>query len=520
MILEIAVTFLLFAGSVAIGVVALPVVIGLRALYQAGRWGWLYFRIFAEVLGIPDADTARPPPAPPRHHPVAGREPAYRQYLFGPARSDLMLALARIRTELPADFRATSARIWSSWVAGPWRAQTFGTRLFGLMNIYGLVLGSLLATILLAVVTAVQILTAVVLLGLAMAVILGLRAADLALLWIKRIRITCPRCYRQIGYPAYRCPSCGAWHRDIRPGRYGVVRRRCSCDGQWLPTLLLLGSHRLTAYCPYPGCEVQLADRSGTASELMLPIFGGSNAGKTRLMSVIVMTMINNASREGASVDFADETTSRRFHQLQPIITAGEATHRTVPELPRAYSLYLTSRRGTRRLVHLFDTAGERFYDSERLEELQYLRAARTFLFVIDPLSIDRVWAGLEPSTQVQLNPLRAQHSPTFVFEQVLHNIEAMGVNPARARLAVAVSKADLLEWAGVAAAPPESASVEQWLDDTGLDNLVRSIRHSFGEIRFFRTMAMPRGDGLATGVPELLEWMLAGSRVTLRADS
>jgi hypothetical protein len=102
----------------------------------------------------------------------------------------------------------------------------------------------------------------------------------------------------------------------------------------------------------------------------------------------------------------------------------------------------------------------------------------------------------------------------------VLHNIEAMGVKPTRTRLAVAVSKAELLEWAGVAAAQLDSAAVEQWLDDAGLDNLVRAIRHSFGEVRFFRTMAMPRGDGMATGAPELLEWMLAGSRVTLRADS
>jgi Double-GTPase 2 len=510
---------LMLGATVALGIVLLPAVIGLRALHQAGRCGWLYFRIFAEVLGIPDARTATPPPAPPRHHPVDGREPAYRQYLFGPARGDLSLVLSRIRTELPDDFRASSAKIWSNWMAGPWRAETLGARLFGLMNLYGLVLGTLLGGILLAVVTAVQIMTAALLLGLALTVILGLRAVDLTLLWVRGIRITCPRCYRRIGYPAYRCPGCGALHRDIRPGPYGVLRRRCSCDGQWLPTLLLLGSHRLTAYCPHPGCEVQLADRSGTATELMLPIFGGSNAGKTRLMAVMVMTMINNAARDGTGVDFADEATNRRFHQLLPTITAGEATHRTVAELPRAYSVYLRSHRGTRRLVHLFDTAGERFYDSERLEELQYLRAAGTFLFVIDPLSIEQVWACLQPATQLELDPLRGRHSPTFVFQQVLHNVEAMGVDPGRARLAVAVSKADLLQHAGVPAAPPDSASIEHWLDEVGLDNLVRSIRHSFGDVCFFQTMAMPRGDGIATGVPELIEWMLAGSRLPIRAN-
>jgi hypothetical protein len=516
MIVLLGLEVLLTAVAVGLLVVLLPVVVALGAVYHAGRCGRVYFRVFAEVLGVPDADTARPPPAPPRHHHPDGREPAYPQYLFGPARSDLNLALSRLRTELPAQFQTTSAQIWARWVVGPWRANTVVARLFGLICIYALVLGTLLGAILLAAVTLVQVVTAMLVLGLAFAVILGLRAVDYALLWVKGVRINCPRCYRPIGYPAYRCPSCAALHRDIRPGRYGVLRRRCSCNEQWLPTLLLLGSHRLTAYCPYLDCEGQLADRSGTSAELTLPILGGSNVGKTRLMSVLVMTMLAAAAREGTAVEFADNTTERRFRQLERVISAGEATRRTLPELPRAFSFYLGSARGARRLVHLFDTAGERFYDSERLEELQYLRAARTFLFVIDPLSIDQVWADLTPSTRERLGPVRALRSPGFVFQQVLQNIEAMGVDPKRARLAVAVSKADLLGSARIAL--PDGSSIERWLDDLGLDNLVRSIRHSFGEVGFFQTTAMPSADGSAAGVPELLDWLLAGARVPSRA--
>jgi double-GTPase-like protein len=507
MFVTIVLQLVLAVLTVVLVIVLLPAVVGLCALYHAGRWGWLYFRILAQVLGL--TASAVDPPRTGQH--LEGREPAYQHYLFGPGRSDLSLLLSRLRTELPADFHATSARIWAIWMIGPLRVEAAVARLIGLIFTYSLVLGTLIAGLVLVLVTVVQIVLGTVLLGVAFAVIFALRAVDGALLRVRRIRMTCPRCYRAIGYPAYRCPTCGALHRDVRPGPYGVLRRRCRCDQQWLPTLLLFGSHRLTAWCPYPDCGVQLADRSGTATEVMLAVFGASNAGKTRLLTVLMMSLINRTGE--TSVQFADELTGRRLRQLEPAIGAGEATRRTLVELPRAYSFYVGSRRGPRRLVHLFDTAGERFYDSERLEELQYLRTVNTYLFVIDPLSIEQIWAELQPSTREEYDPVRAERAPEFVFQQVLQNIEAMGVKPEQARLAVVISKADLLTRAGIPTPQPDGADIERWLDDLGLDNLVRSLRHSFGEVGFFVTTAMPSADGAATGVPELLDWMLAGRR-------
>jgi hypothetical protein len=383
----------------------------------------------------------------------------------------------------------------------------------GLIRIYGLILGTLIGTAVVVAVTAVQILVAVVFALAALVVILGLRVLDAALLRIKGIRMTCPGCYRRIGYPAYRCPNCGALHRDVRPGRYGVLSRRCSCDEQTLPTLLLLGSHRLTAFCPYPGCGVQLADASGTTTEVLLPIVGGQNVGKTRLLTVIVKTLQDNAANGGPALDFADQTSSRRIDLLQPAVLAGEATRPTPPEQPRAYSMYVSRpKTSSRKLIHLFDTAGEKFYESDVLAQLRYLGPSKTFLFVIDPLSIDEVWGGLDHRTQDRLRAVSARRSPEFVFQQVLDNVERMAVDPKRARLAVALSKADLLPAAGIRVPASDSAAIEQWLDGVGLDNLVRTIRHAFGEVRFFHTSAMLSDDGTAAGVPELVDWLLAGS--------
>ena len=500
-------------------------VIGLGAAYHAGRCAWIYLTVLAEVLAVPHS--AAPETLP------AGAEPAHRQYLFGPAQSDLRLALSRIRADLETEFRVSSATIWAKWWDGG-----RGRRVVCLVRIYGLILGTLIAAIVLVAATAAQIFVAAVFAAATLLVILVLRIMDGALLRLRGIRMTCPGCYRRIGYPAYRCPSCGALHRDVRPGRYGVFSRRCRCDQQILPTLLLLGSHRLTAFCPHPGCGVQLADASGTRTEVLLPIVGGQNVGKTRLLTVIIKVLQDNAAHDGSTLNFADPTSSRRIGLLQPAVLAGEATRPTPPEQPRAYSMYLTPPRSrpklipprsrpkliqprsrpkliqprTRpKLIHLYDTAGEKFYESDVLAQLSYLGPSKTFLFVIDPLSIDQVWAGLDRRTQDRLRAVSARRSPEFVFQQVLDNVERMAVDPKRARLAVAVSKADLLPVAGIRSPGPGSAAVEEWLDGVGLDNLVRTIRHAFGEVRFFHTSAMLSDDGTATGVAELVDWLLAG---------
>jgi Double-GTPase 2 len=494
---------------VAVLLLVLLSVIALGAVPRAVACGRIYFTAVGQVLGVPDPATAARPRVPP------DGEPAYEQYLFGPAGADLRLVLTRIRRGVRTDYGTALARTWERW----W-GRGFWAGAYGLLRVYGILVGTLVGATLVVVVTAVQVVAAAVLAGAGLVAILGLRGVDAALLRLRGIRMTCPHCYRRIGYPAYRCPRCGAWHRDVRPGRYGVLRRRCRCDAALLPTLLLLGSHRLTAFCPHADCGVPLADATGTASELLLPIVGGQNAGKTRLMTVIVraMTMMDGGR---AGLEFADRTTGHRISRLETGVLAGDATAPTPPgERPRAYSMYLTRPEPAagRRLVHLFDSAGERFYESELLEQLRYLGTSRTFVFVIDPLSIDGVWDRLEARAQDRLAPLRSRRSPEFVFQQVLDSVERMSLDPKDARLAVVVTKADLIRFAGIS--PPAPGAVEQWLDDTGLDNLVRTVRHTFGPVRFFLTSAQLSADGEAEGVPELVDWLLAAGRPPLLTRS
>ena len=95
----------------------------------------------------------------------------------------------------------------------------------------------------------------------------------------------------------------------------------------------------------------------------------------------------------------------------------------------------------------MFDAAGEFFYTSDRTQELGYLGQARTFVLVIDPLSVDAFWDRLLPEQQAELKAVRsAAPSPELAYQQAHQEIEAMGVRLRKTRLAVVFSRADLIE--------------------------------------------------------------------------
>ena len=111
-----------------------------------------------------------------------------------------------------------------------------------------------------------------------------LRGADSAILRIKNIRMVCPNCHERITYPAYEYPSPIA---PIGTGTYGrpglgIVRRYRRC-GTPMATLLLFGSSRMNAYCPYKKCGQSLEHRPGKWPEMVLPFFGAVGAGKTQI---------------------------------------------------------------------------------------------------------------------------------------------------------------------------------------------------------------------------------------------
>jgi hypothetical protein len=461
------------------------------------------------------------PPAPrhqPPREPEAGQQPAYRQYFFSQGWADLewsasaaagrcqTLTELLLRRIVKSCFRGGDS-VWVTWA-------------FGVVGVAGVgagAVGGALALLVALAVHAVLVCAAHVVSWCGIAL---LRLIDTALLQVRGIRITCGACHHRVPYPAYECPGqdCSLRHTDVRPGRYGVFRRVCAC-GARLPTLLLLGSHRLRAFCVV--CGQPLVRETGTAPEVMLPLFGATTAGKTRLMLTLVRAVSDLSAAAGARFEFADAETEERYREMLPALEPGRQTRQTVAgQLPRAYSIYVAPPAAGRRLVHVFDVAGERFVRRQRTEELRYLPRARLYLFVLDPLSIEPFWRHLPELQRARLASFRAVQPPEELFAQTCEQMQQMGARTRRSRLAVALSKHDLVgHLPPFAEAGGDGPALERCLvRELQLGNLVRTMRREFREVRFFATAAMlDPGGGVDASVVTLGRWLLDGEGLAMR---
>ncbi|WP_223830549.1 TRAFAC clade GTPase domain-containing protein [Nocardiopsis quinghaiensis] len=400
-------------------------------------------------------------------------DPAHRSYHGGPAWWDLRAVLG-----------------WCWTFAAPWSVF-----LLPHLLVHALVVGAYLA----AAWTAVG----------------ALRLADSGLLLVRRIRMVCPGCFLRLGYPAYLCARCGRRHGSIRPGGRGLWWRRCLC-GARLPTLLLLGSADLDARCPH--CDRSLEHRPGEAREFVLPLFGGTGAGKTRLVTGMHLMLAQAARRApDAYVEPVGEEAVRRLRDCERMLST-----RTPPTPPGREVRGLTVRVGAggrTLLMQLFDAAGERFNRSVTAEELAYLGKASTFVLAVDPLGIEAVWRSLTGRERSRLAGDRSHtRDPELAYgavrDEIRRQYRMLGHDRRsgwrRSRLAVVVTRGDLVRGTAVA---PGGAGPREWAERTlGLGNLLRDAEADFGETRVFLTSAVIDGSGLADpSLGALLRWLLAG---------
>jgi hypothetical protein len=465
------------------------------------------------VVGLFRVLALRPPTLPPpRWFPRRPRdgEPAELSYFYGPAFAEIEHA-ATVAYHVGRDSVKWGTR--QSGRAFESRYDSFaGQRMLvvplAIAGAVGMYAGTAVGAVLFAGVALIHAVVAGAVLGVMRVSGLVLRMTDSGMLRIKNIKMTCPYCFERVTYPAYKCPNgeCEHVHHAIRPSKYGIVRRRCLC-GTKLPTLLLLGSARLDAYCPYPGCGRELEHRPGEAREVVLPFFGAAGAGKTRLMYGIV-TLLKSIS--GLEAEFADSDTKLRLSEVRPLLAPGKAPAKTARTLPHGQTLRVRSGNRTR-LLQLYDSAGENFYQAETAEALGYLNKARTYVLVLDPLSVDYLWNQLPPQRRAELTAIRSEAPASLAYETTTQEMEAKGQRLKKARLAVVFSRADLLD------APPEQP-VEVWAEQTlGLGNLVRSVRTQFGEVGFFRTASvLTSHDELHPSLVGLTRWLLNDDGFTL----
>lgn len=477
----------------------------------------------------------------------AGADPATLEYFYGPALTDADHAMRVAYGNCHSLWQRGARAVVSSFG----RQEVILTGPLGVGGAVGMAAGTAVGTVAAAGCALVHLLAVGISAASVRAAGTVLRFVDSAVLRIKNIRMVCPKCYERVPYPAYECPgrACARRHHDVRPGRFGIVRRRCQC-GTRMKTLLLFGSAQMDAYCPH--CGTSLEHRPGKAPEIVLPFFGAAGAGKTRLLFSMVAQLrlwseeagrrldgsdhetaaersgqkqadikkradikraeVKRAGEERFVAELADTATVGKLENASKWLSPGNATDKTPPELPRAYVVRLTTNHDAW-LLHLFDAAGEFFYTPERTQELRYFSQARTFILVIDPLSVESFWDRLLPDQQAELKAVRsAAPAPDLAYQQAHQEIEAMGVQLSKAHLAVVFSRADLID-------TPDDDVATWATDELGLGNLVRSARLNFKEACFFHTAAVMADGAMHKSVPELIRWVLARNGVHLPGD-
>jgi hypothetical protein len=166
----------------------------------------------------------------------------------------------------------------------------------------------------------------------------------------------------------------------------------------------------------------------------------------------------------------------------------------------------------------VFDAQGEIFNQADKVQQLKYLEVARTFVFVLDPLSIDRLWAGIAEPSRQRLHEIRARQNPHRAFEETVMTVVDKGIDLGQVHLVVAVSKADLIKEVLRTVDVNDDGSIRNWLvGELRQGNLVRAMDHYFKEVSFFLTSAVSTDNSTAdSSVETFIERTLAAEGLKL----
>jgi Double-GTPase 2 len=139
-------------------------------------------------------------------------------------------------------------------------------------------------------------------------------------------------------------------------------------------------------------------------------------------------------------------------------------------------------------------------------------------VYVIDPYSITPVRQHL--ATRGGRHGRQVVTDPEAAYGEVVERLRDSGVAASGQRLAVIVSKADLLQAAGLEL-PADSDLIADWLMESGAHNLVLSARREFAEARFFTVASqVTKEDGRPDDPGTPLRWLLRSHGVRLPAEN
>lgn len=338
---------------------------------------------------------------------------------------------------------------------------------------------------------------------------------DRAALLLKSIHSRCPNCKRKSVVPVFACPTCGLEHKNLVPGPYGVLKRKCAC-GTMLSTTFLGGRSAYQATCPFCGTELFSSD----SQQYGIQLVGGVGTGKTTFLAAFwheYKDWLNQ--RRGIAYRGIPEDA---FANLEDWFHTGKSES-TLETNATMYSILHNAGQKTPVQMTIYDIAGEAFdFAGSDVQQQQY-RYCEGFLLVIDPTA-----------------------PPSYVSDTITNFINAMdeirgkhSAKSASVPVAVIITKSDLHKReiglphikASYRPSPDAEArlSFEQYQNELcrsflfnhGYGNAVNLIEAAFSNIRYFPVSAMghtaEEGQYEPWGVMDPVFWLMSSDECPLR---
>jgi double-GTPase-like protein len=436
----------------------------------------------------------------------AEADPAYRSYYAGPVLRDYRKVLAQTYREMwttlvgDIDQKKKRNNVPESWAARVW-GWAKDSFLYpaikypaAILVILGLFFGAMAASAFVAVASLVFALLLVLLVLVAVGTGGGWRILEVATLWVRGITIECNTCHERATRPIYRCPDCRSEHRRLLPGMAGVMHRTCRCQTV-LPTLLMNGKAKLAAQCA--ACKSQLPVHGLTAPTVHIPVIAGPTAGKSVFMQTAISRLMLNVD----GFEFADERAKQEFERNLKLGVLDDPRRavKTAVTRPRAYNVYVGAEGSrARRLLYLYDPAGEIPESADQLAESQFLKHTKGVVFIVDPFSLRQVRADTDRSLlgRVGASNTAPKESMERFTEALREHLRTKSSERIKIPVAVVLTKADgLLESSGpshpyaghlLASRAEHDAAVRDWLTEMGQRDLLSSMDNQFATVGYF----------------------------------
>jgi hypothetical protein len=276
--------------------------------------------------------------------------------------------------------------------------------------------------------------------------------------------------------------------------------------------MLLTGAGQLAGVCRF--CKTGLPPRFGLAPEIVIPIFGAVNAGKTRLMYMLAKNLIDWVIDEGGRVQYVDDA-SERLASIRDSIRYSSNTASTPPVTPRGLGLDIQVKLN-HRFIYFFDAAGEMFRREDTLDAMKFFNKARTYIHVADPLSSGPLRQQLTAAVE---DGASSSAELDEVFQRVADHMRRLRRQKRRANLAFVVSKKDVLESQGMRVDDNEVQELVR--DPGGLDmaDAIRAASQRFADTRYFATAALDVNGEVDSSVARLLAWILDAEGVRMGTE-